>query len=95
MKQASPPRTQQTGHAEQPDTGRYAASWMARQCMRSCWTVSWETHVCSAGITTAADMGPLGDPEDAWQTLEQVYRRAARAGELRMRLKAMLPLSTW
>ncbi len=40
-------------------------------------------------------MGPLGDPEDAWQTLEQVYLPAARAGELRMRLKAMLPLSTW
>ena len=40
-------------------------------------------------------MGPLGDPEDAWQTLEQVYLPAALAGELRMRLKAMLPLSTW
>ena len=64
-------------------------------CVLPCRTLSWETHACCAGITTAADMGPLGDPEDAWQTLEQVYLPAARAGELRMRLKAMLPLSTW
>lgn len=40
-------------------------------------------------------MGPVQDNADAWDTLENVYMPAADAGNLPMRLLAMVPLPTW
>lgn len=40
-------------------------------------------------------MGSIGEPEEVWEALEQVYMPAAHKGELLIRVFAMVPLSTW
>lgn len=50
---------------------------------------------CSTGITTVCDMGSIGEAEEVWEGLEQVYMPAADKGELPIRVFAMVPLTTW
>lgn len=40
-------------------------------------------------------MGSIGEPEEVWEALEQVYMPAANNGALPIRVFAMVPLSTW
>ena len=40
-------------------------------------------------------MGSVGEAEEVWEALEQVYMPAASKGELPIRVFAMVPLSTW
>lgn len=51
--------------------------------------------MCCAGITTVCDMGSIGEVEEVWEALEQVYMAAADKGELPIRVFAMVPLTTW
>lgn len=48
-----------------------------------------------AGVTTVCDMGYIGEVEEVWEALEQVYMPAADKGELPIRVFAMVPLTTW
>ncbi len=48
-----------------------------------------------AGVTTVCDMGSIGEVEEVWEALEQVYMPAADKGELPIRVFAMVPLTTW
>ena len=48
-----------------------------------------------AGVTTVCDMGSIGEVEEVWEALEQVYMPAADKGALPIRVFAMLPLTTW
>ena len=50
---------------------------------------------CLTGITTVCDMGSIGEAEEVWEGLEQVYMPAADRGELPIRVFAMVPLTTW
>lgn len=50
---------------------------------------------CFTGITTVCDMGSIGEAEEVWEGLEQVYMPAADMGELPIRVFAMVPLTTW
>ena len=40
-------------------------------------------------------MGTIGEAEEVWEALEQVYMAAADKAELPIRVFAMVPLSTW
>lgn len=40
-------------------------------------------------------MGSIGEAEEVWDSLEQVYMTAADEGKLPIRVFAMVPLSTW
>lgn len=40
-------------------------------------------------------MGSIGESEEVWDALEQVYMAAAEKGELPIRVFAMVPLPTW
>ena len=40
-------------------------------------------------------MGSIGEAEEVWDTLQQVYMPAADEENLSLRLFAMVPLSTW
>lgn len=40
-------------------------------------------------------MGSIGEAEEVWEALEQVYMPAADIGELPIRVFAMVPLATW
>ena len=50
---------------------------------------------CPSGVTTVCDMGSIGETEEVWEALEQVYMAAADKGELPIRVFAMVPLPTW
>ncbi|DBA97126.1 hypothetical protein WJX77_007862 [Trebouxia sp. C0004] len=52
-------------------------------------------HLVTKGITTVCDMGSIGEVEEVWEALEQVYMPAADKGELPIRVFAMVPLATW
>lgn len=40
-------------------------------------------------------MGSIGEAEEVWEALEQVYMAAADKAELPIRVFAMVPLATW
>jgi len=46
--------------------------------------------VYCAGVTTVCDMGSIGEVEEVWEALEQVYMPAADKGELPIRVFAMV-----
>ena len=50
---------------------------------------------CCTGVTTVCDMGSIGETEEVWEDLEQVYMAAADKAELPIRVFAMVPLPTW
>lgn len=52
-------------------------------------------YILKKGVTTVCDMGSIGEPEEVWEALEQVYMPAANNGALPIRVFAMVPLSTW
>ncbi|KAA6427936.1 MAG: amidohydrolase family [Trebouxia sp. A1-2] len=52
-------------------------------------------HIVTKGVTTVCDMGSIGEVEEVWEALEQVYMPAADKGELPIRVFAMVPLTTW
>ena len=60
-----------------------------------CLVHSYAVDSCCTGVTTVCDMGSIGDSEEVWEALEQVYMAAADKGELPIRIFAMVPLSTW
>ena len=52
-------------------------------------------YFCCTGVTTVCDMGSIGETEEVWEELEQVYMAAADKAELPIRVFAMVPLPTW
>ena len=65
-------------------------------CKASAGTCGAAASTCCTGVTTLHDMGvfPLSE-EASFGNLDQVYRHAADAGELRVRVLAMVPLTAW
>ena len=57
-----------------------------------------QRHLLSLGITSVHDMGRIAFLEGetaAWDDLEEVYMQVANTGEMKIRVAAFVPLSTW